>query len=80
MGQNGIVMSKLTDFVSCKQCFVTYSYNTNSTSQMNKHNCDNSSNQSSIENVPNTSSYKQTQIVSYSSNRSKSIKLSETEN
>jgi len=80
MDQTGIVMAKLTTFVSCKQCFVTYNYNTNSTSQINKHNCDNSSNQSSIENVPNTSSYKQTQFVSYSSNRSKLIKLSETEN
>ncbi|CAF3672949.1 unnamed protein product [Rotaria sp. Silwood1] len=35
----GVVLTKLDNFVSCKHCYVTYSYNNNSTSQTNKHFC-----------------------------------------
>ena len=38
----GAVVTKLDKCVSCKYGFITFSYNNNSTSQMNKHDCRNS--------------------------------------
>ena len=40
--ENGKMMKKFDKFVSCQKCFVTYSFKSNSTSQMNKYNCESS--------------------------------------
>jgi hypothetical protein len=74
------MVKKFNDFVSCKNCFVTYSFKSNSTSQMNKHKCDDSSSvcsSTSSRNKPQ--SLEQSKITSYSSKTPQSIKLEECE-
>ena len=39
------VQQKIIDFVSCKNCFITYSYISNSTTFLKKHNCQSSGRQ-----------------------------------
>jgi hypothetical protein len=79
--QNNMVVSKLDNFVSCKKCYVTYSFNSNSTTQMNKHNCENLTALSSSKNSQTTvsSSFQQTKIDLFTSIRPGSVKLNQTE-
>jgi hypothetical protein len=78
--QNGNVMKKYHNFVSCRSCFITYSFKSNSTSQMNRHKCDNlSSLTSSTNSQKNSQSLKQSKIASYSSNSPQHVKLKECE-
>ncbi|CAF3441364.1 unnamed protein product [Rotaria socialis] len=76
----GVVVTKLDKFVSCKYCSITFSYNNNSTSQMNKHDCRNSPVKCSTKSDSTSSlSFKQKKVLSFTCNRSGSIKLNEEE-
>jgi hypothetical protein len=77
--ESGNVMKKFISFVSCKNCFVTYSFKSNSTSQMNKHKCENSPFLSSSTSERNSQSLKQSKIASYASNSPQAVKLKECE-
>jgi len=80
LDDNDKIVKKFNDFVSCKNCFVTYSFKSNSTSQINKHKCDDSSlvcSSTSSQNKPQ--SLKQSKITPYSSKTPQSIKLEECE-
>lgn len=77
---NGKIVKKFNDFVSCKSCFMTYSFKSNSTSLMNKHNCEDSgSTFSSTTQRNKPRSMKQSKIIPYSSKTPRSIKLEEYE-
>jgi hypothetical protein len=60
------VPQKIKNFVSCKNCFTTYSYASNSTTFLNKHNCLSSDRKtnSTLSSSDNTSS-SQTLITAY---------------
>ncbi|CAF5042532.1 unnamed protein product [Rotaria sp. Silwood1] len=49
--KNGNVIKKFHSFVSCRDCFITYSFKSNSTTLMNRHKCNNSSFSSSVQNM-----------------------------
>ena len=60
----GVVLKTLDTFVACKYCFITFSYNNNSTSLMNKHDCENSPVRFSKEsNTTSSSSMKQKILI-----------------
>ncbi len=65
---NDKIVKKFNDFVSYKNCFVTYSFKSNSKSQINKHKWDDSSSvcsSTSSRNKPQ--SLKQSKVTRYSS-------------
>jgi hypothetical protein len=78
--QDGNIVKKFNNFVACRNCFVTYSFKSNSTTLMNKHNCDTSSTVSSSTNFQNNSqSLKQSKISSYTFKSPQCVKLKECE-
>jgi hypothetical protein len=80
LGQDGNVVKKFENSVSCRNCFTTYSFKSNSTSLMNRHKCVNSSSTSSSKTAENnSSSLKQSKIVSYASKSPQAVKLKECE-
>ena len=48
VNQNGNVIKNFYSLVSCRNCFITYSFKSNSTTLMNKHKCNTSSFSSSV--------------------------------
>lgn len=76
---DGKIVKKFNDFVSCKTCFITYSFKSNSTSAMNKHKCEDSFICSSTTQRNKPQSLKQSKIITYSSKTLRSIKLEDHE-
>ena len=80
VNQNGNVIRNFYSFVSCRNCFSTYSFKSNSITLMNKRKCNNSSFSSLVINSQNHSqSFKQSKISSYIPKTVQSIKLKEFE-
>ena len=77
LDQNGHVVKIFDKFVSCRLCYTTYSFKSNSTSHMNKHSCNNTPSSTS---TTNSQSLKQSKLVSYTTKTPQTIKLKEHEN
>lgn len=72
---------KIDGFVSCMKCFVTYSYISNSTTFLNKHDCNPSyqkPNSTSSSSSSRTSSTSQNLITMYGHTRPKKVQLPES--
>jgi hypothetical protein len=80
VNDNGKVVKMLDHSESCRKCFITYSLESNSTSQMNKHDCEMSSSSSLSTSCQSTvQSLKQSKSDSFTSNSPQSVKLKQIE-
>lgn len=72
------IPKKIEGYVSCKNCFVTYSYISNSTTFLNKHNCESPHRKNNSTSSSCRTSSSQSLITIYGHSRPKNIRLSES--